>query len=426
MEKFDLVVIGGGISGCAAAYIGAKLNLKTLLIEKNNFLGGLSSGGLVIPAMKTDCGKINTEFYEKLIGEAKKFNAQITYKDGNRGWFNPELLKIALEDMLINSGVKILYETIPYDIIKFNNKLIGLKIKTKMLSLHIYSDYFIDSTGNSKIFQLLDEEFLNEKNEKQASSLRFIMSGIDIKKFEKFITKVDKDRNVTNSAKIGDEIHLTTAYTWDNKNWGLAPIFKKALENGDLEPFDTAYFQIFTIAGAKGSVAFNCPRLPDYDESDPYSFSNSLIEARKSIFRLSNFTKKYFKGFENAYISNIASITGIRDGNRIIPKEICTKKTLYSGKLPKRAVLSGDYPIDIHSNSKDKSTLEKTGKYYLSIDSLISKNHPNLLCAGRNVGADYMAHSALRTQISCMSMGEAAARYVKDMIDLYAQEQNFL
>ena len=50
--KYDVVIVGGGTSGCACAYNCAKNNLKTLLIEKNNFLGGLMTGGLVVPIMK--------------------------------------------------------------------------------------------------------------------------------------------------------------------------------------------------------------------------------------------------------------------------------------------------------------------------------------------------------------------------------------
>ena len=54
--KYDVVIIGGGTSGCACAYNCAKNGLKTLLVEKNNFLGGLMTGGLVIPIMKSSNG----------------------------------------------------------------------------------------------------------------------------------------------------------------------------------------------------------------------------------------------------------------------------------------------------------------------------------------------------------------------------------
>ena len=92
--KYDVVIVGGGTSGCACAYNCAKNGLKTLLVEKNNFLGGLMTGGLVVPIMKSSVDEINCDYYKKLIETAKKYNAQITYADGNDGWLNPELTKI--------------------------------------------------------------------------------------------------------------------------------------------------------------------------------------------------------------------------------------------------------------------------------------------------------------------------------------------
>ena len=65
--NYDLVIIGGGTSGCAAAYIAAKSGIKTLLVEKNNFLGGLMTGGLVVPIMKSAVDDINTDFYFELV-----------------------------------------------------------------------------------------------------------------------------------------------------------------------------------------------------------------------------------------------------------------------------------------------------------------------------------------------------------------------
>ena len=67
MLKFDLTVVGGGAAGLACAYIAAKHGLKTLLVEKQLFLGGLMTLGQVIPVMKTCDKGINIEFYHDLI-----------------------------------------------------------------------------------------------------------------------------------------------------------------------------------------------------------------------------------------------------------------------------------------------------------------------------------------------------------------------
>ena len=416
MENYDICIIGAGPAGCACAYTASKLGLKTLLVEKNNYLGGLMTGGLVVPSMKTDSGNINTDFYSDLVKEANKLGGEIEYSDKNDGWFNPELLKITLDKMLINNHADILFESYPISVKKNKNKVQSIEFMSNVLSLHIESKYFVDTTGDAKIFQLLGENFYLENEKKQPSSLRFFMSGVNLKKLRNFLEKNDKDRNVTNSCIVEGKIHLTSAYTWDSDKWNLAPIFKKALENKELEPFDTAYFQIFTVAGANDTVAFNCPRMRNYDPKNQFDYSKAIAEARCAIYRISKFMVKNFDGFQNAYISQIAPMTGVRASNMIIAKKQYLESDLISDTIPNNPVLSGDYPIDIHSNDKSCSVLKKINKYYLSLDSLISSNYQNLFSAGRCLGADIKAQSALRIQKSCMSMGEAVAKHIAEKL----------
>ena len=79
MNKYDVVIIGGGTAGCAAAYTAGKLGLKTLLIEKNIHLGGTITSGLVIPVMKSGNNQINTDFKNALIDECHRLGGQTTY-----------------------------------------------------------------------------------------------------------------------------------------------------------------------------------------------------------------------------------------------------------------------------------------------------------------------------------------------------------
>lgn len=414
-KTYDVAIFGGGPAGISAAYTAAKLGLKTLLVEKNNYLGGQMTGGLVVPMMKSTSDEINTEFYKKLIEYAKKFNAQVTYSDNNDGWLNPVLLKIIFETMLKDAGADILYEAQLSDkYISGNNKNIDfIEIKSKILSLHIYSKHYVDATGDSNLCKFLNCNFIVDKNKFQPASLRFIVSNINLEKFSTQILNADQNREVTTSARINDNIHLSTAYTFDtSKIWGLAPFFKKALDAGDLKYSDTAYFQVFTIANMPGSLAFNCPRLEDYSNNDTFSYSNSLIEARAAIFRIYNFMKKYFDGFEESFISQIADITGVRVSKRPKTKYIYKLSDILSSKSFDNSILTADYPVDIHSNTKDGSTLKAVKKYFLPIESLICDDYSNLFVCGRNLGAEFEAQAALRIQKSCMSMGEGLAKFL--------------
>ena len=409
MNKYDVVIAGGGTAGCACAYTAAKHGLKVLLIEKNSFLGGSITSSLVIPAMKTSDNAINTDFFDILYNKLHKIGGAITYIDGNKGWFNPELTKIALDTILTEAGVEILFESniqnveenlLSYIVtIEDNNNLRLLKD----LLLSIETKYLVDATGDAKICQKLNCEFLEKKS--QPINLRFIMSGVNVNKFSEWILELDKDRDVTSSCIVDGKIYLSTAYTWDrNKNWALRPLFMQGIDDGIITEEDSNYFQIFSVAGTADSIAFNCPRLIK-NTDNPY------IDGRASILRLSKFCNIYLPGFENAYISSIANTLGVRVSNRVKGKYIYTSDDLRTGKKFETPVVISNYPIDVHSDQKDASTLEQVYKeYQLPLESLIVKDR--LFVIGRCISADFEAQAALRIIPSCFSMGEGLAKYL--------------
>ena len=328
MNKYDVIIVGGGTSGCACAYIAGMLGLKVLLIEQNSYLGGSITSSLVIPAMKTSDNSINNLFFNTLYNELSLINGAITYSDGNKGWFNPELTKIVLDKMMKDSNVKVLFES--------SVKLIEEKLSTYIVSICdnnftydenrllecIESKYIVDATGDAKICKILNSDFLDNSNKIQPINLRFIMSGIDIKTFNDWLMDFDTDRNVTTSCNVNGNILLSTAYTWDtNAKWALKPLFKKAIEQNIITEDDSNYFQLFSVAGTTDSIAFNCPRILNSD----LSRSDAYIKGRESILRLSEFCRKFLPGFENAYISSIANSLGVRVSNRVKCKYVYTK-----------------------------------------------------------------------------------------------------
>ena len=365
--------------------------------------------------MKLNSRNINTDFYNELIKMASKYNAQATYGDLNTGWFNPENLKFVLDSLLKGVNCNVLFSTEPVSC-KYNekNSFFELKLNHKILSLHIETDYIVDATSNGKIFQLLNYNFQEKNDKQQATSLRFIMSGVNLDEFSKWILELDKNRDITTSYNVDGQTLLSTAYTWDeSKKWALEPIFNKAIKNNDLECNDTAYFQVFSVPNMPNSIAFNAPRImlnDDEDILDPFVYSRALIKGRESIYRISKFCKKYLKGFENSYISHISDTLGVRESYRVKGKYTFTKDDILDPKTFKNIAFSCDYPIDIHSNNKEDKLEFVKNTYDIPIDCLISEDNNRLYGVGRIISADFEAQAALRTQMSCFSMGEAAAK----------------
>lgn len=427
MSKYDVVIVGGGTAGCAAAYTAGMLGLKTLIIEKNIHLGGTITSGLVIPVMKSGNNQINTQFRDALIDECRKLGGQTTFED-NPAWLNPEITKIALDNLMKRANVAILFDTNILGIKIENNMIKRIRItkeilsayneeieyKEKELSVSIETRYVIDATGDCVVGKICNCNFLEKDKEFQPVTLRFMMGGIDLKRFSDWLKDYDKDRNVTVVQEIDGYIHLSTAYTWDkDKKWALEPLFKDAVKNGILNKHDTNYFQIFTVPGMPDTVAFNCPRIIDYNNSlDIKSISKALLLARQNIYRYLSFCKKYFPGFENAYISNMADMLGIRVSRRIKGKYIYTIDDLKSGKKFEHPVVISDYPVDIHSNKRKTEGLQKVQDYQLPLESLMSADIENLFVVGRCLSADFLSQGALRVQGSCFSMGEGVAKYI--------------
>lgn len=428
---YDVIVVGGGTAGCSAAYTCGKLGLKTLLIEKNIHLGGMITSALVVPAMKSGEHQINTDFYKELIRELHSIGGQATYQN-NPGWFNPELTKIALDTLMERANVEVFFDTHIRNVILDNRTLKAIVISKEMLSVYndtiekqnkelsepIEARYVIDATGNCEIGKLCGCKFLDKRNENQPVSLRFMMGGVDVPHFAEWLKGYDTDRNVTTVEDINGFIHLSTAYTWDKeKKWALAPLFEDAVEKGILKDHDRNYFQIFTVAGMPTTIAFNCPRIIDYTETlDVKNMSKALQLARKNIFRLANFCRIYLPGFQNAYISNIADMLGIRVSRRIKGKYIYTLEDIKTRKRFEHPVVVSNYPVDVHSEKRDNSTLDMVKDYQLPLESLMSADIDNLYVAGRCLSADYMSQGALRVQASCFSMGEAVAKHIKSIL----------
>ena len=176
MKHYDAIIIGGGTAGCAATYTAGMAGLKVLLIEKNIHLGGTITSALVVPAMKCGEHQINTEFYEALVAELNSIGGQATYLD-NQGWFNPELTKIALDNLMLKAGVEVFFDTHIQDVCIKDRRIESIKISKEILSVYndkiqkdnkllsecIGAKYFVDATGNCEFGKLCNCEFLEEK-----------------------------------------------------------------------------------------------------------------------------------------------------------------------------------------------------------------------------------------------------------------------
>ena len=154
-NKYDLIVVGGGFAGTAAAISAAKNGANVLLIEKYNCLGGAASFALVSPFMcywsdmpesqeiKYMCGGLFLEIIDEM--------ALISGKKEEKNKFDEEILKLVLNRMAKKYGVKLLFNTEVIDVCVNDGTISSVVTICKSKKMEFSADYFIDATGDAEL-----------------------------------------------------------------------------------------------------------------------------------------------------------------------------------------------------------------------------------------------------------------------------------
>ena len=432
LAQCDVLVVGGGSAGSAAAIAAARQGAKTILVEFHSFLGGTSTAALVAPMMSNHLKKqpLNQGIYLEVLEDMLQTGDAAMYKDGNMGWFNPEMLKWVLEQKAVEAGVELWYNVTLSDAYfaettgpvdsddsvqkAYHRTLTGAIVETKSGRGRIEAKVCIDASGDADLAYFAGvptEQGRGEAQENQPMALRFNLGHVDLKKAQQYFESLG-DFDWTDNPKDPDIPLWTTAATWD-KTWPLTPLFEQAVKAGDLSEDDAAYFQIFTLPGRPGEVTFNCPRLDHLKHAMDFRERNqALIEGKQRILRLWQFCRKYLPGFEKSYIVQIAPMLGIRESRRIVGEYVLTSEDFFAARKFEDAVARNNYPIDIHSRDENGGLHHmKAGDYHdIPFRCLVPLQVDQLLVAGRALSADFAAQGAVRIIPNCYAMGEAAGR----------------
>lgn len=405
----DCCVVGGGTAGAAAAISASLSGAKTLVVEKGSALGGSQTLALVMPMMSTGVKdndlKVNALIKKRLIEEG----IDIDDKFGNTGWFNFEKLSLVLEELIIEHSGEILYDTtfidsfveqghIKYIIVYNIDGLCAIKAKT-----------FIDASGDAVLSKAsgIKVKAGNEKTGKnQVSSLRFEMGGIDLEKLYAYMKE------------IGDNFSPLTLPFYEiamipGRCFALEGKFLEALKRGEINKEDMKYFQAFTVPGKKGVMAFNCPEIPNSDDTtSSINRSRYIIRGREMTERLANFLINYIPGFEDSYLIRNASMLGVRESYRIVGKYVLNEEDYKERRKFEDTVAKTRYYIDVHTDDEEPDTemIEEGDYYTIPYRSLITNEIKNLIVAGRCISSTFLLQSSLRIQPTCRDTGEAAGK----------------
>jgi len=383
-----VIVVGGGPAGCMAAIAAARSGCSTALVERMSFLGGMATGGLVMPVSEFNkngrrvIGGIAWETMERL---AEMGAADLSYPIGNVP-FDPEAYKYVLQQMIQEAGVALYLNTMLTGCMRQGTLLTHALCTSLQGSFALEGKCFIDATGDALLCGFADTPFqpVPSAQECQPATLCFRLGGVDTAHLE----------NIHLS-------HPNTRYF----NSRVRSVLEELRHEQPVPNFGGPWF-CWTMR--EGVVNVNITRAA-LDSADPLQASQAACQLRSDAFRFTELLRRHVNEFRDCYLMETAALVGCRESRRIAGLHVLTGSELLSGNPFPDAIACSAHPVDIHvaANSSQQVTfLEKEG--FIPYRSLCIANYPNLLAAGRCISADRVAFASTRVQAPCMATGQAA------------------
>ena len=389
MNRYDIIVAGGGFAGAAAAISAARLGKNVLLLEKSNALGGAACNCLVNPFMP---------FHTKIDGERKRLSAGLFEEIQNRlqdvrnelgelrfsnsdSFFGEEHLKLLLNRMAAEAGVHLLYHATLCGVKKNGGKLESVTVATKSGNIEFCADYFIDATGDANLSYMAGAKMrLGRDGDSlcQPMTLCFRVGNVDVDWFY-----ADRDK--------------------------VQEVYSRYQAEGKIRNPRENVLVFRTIQ--TGVLHFNSTRIVKKNPVDPFDVTQAEIEAREQVIELFTLLKQNIPAMKNAELLSTATEIGVRESRMIDGEHILTGKEIIGCCRFEDSIACGNYDVDIH-NPEGAGTSHyyfPDGQYYqIPYRSLIPLGFENLLVAGRCISVDHEAQASIRIMPIVCCLGEAA------------------
>jgi glycine/D-amino acid oxidase-like deaminating enzyme len=373
IARCDVLVVGGGSAGLAAAIAARRQGADVILVERYGYLGGLASGGLIVLLLTLDDGAgrqvvagLCQELVERLEardacfypprGEWGDPNAELI--DRYRRWglvwgsaphkvrysvaYDPEEFKFAANEWVSEAGVRMMYHRWASDVVTDGDRISHVVFTSKAGRQAVACDAVVDATGDGDLFVLAGEPF---ELERVHPWLWFRMSGID----DVDAAQAQKGASFFRTVRPGQAL----------MPWGAADRIDRRI-----------------------------------DATDPDDLTYAEVECRRMVMEEVDRLRRQVPGFERAYLTDIALTLGITESRRLVGRYVLRREDL-------------DQPFD--------DVIAVTGHwtkygctYQIPYRSLLPQRVTTLLAAGRCISVDHRAHHATKEIPACFATGEAA------------------
>ena len=396
---FDIVVLGGGPAGIAAATSAAEAGHKTLLIERLAYCGGAAVSGM----SGTICGLYmtvedpqaqNAKPEQIIHGFAERFRSAL-HEDG--GLTEPQIYgktwvathdcasyKKVATDILRDARVEVLYHTQMIDVIRDGDAITSLVLNTKSGFTTVSAKRFIDASGDGDI--VFKSGFTTTKGNDgviQNPSMMFKIGNVNLDAYNAYWGRdTICPPKVIEKLEKRDELLRKKVWLFPTVNPG------EVLVNGT------------KITGFDGR-ALDVTDPVDHTEAEQFS-----IYQAQAFFK---FLREEIPGCEEAYFIDYGAEVGVRqtrsiDGVKRLMNEDVVGKTKCTDSIARSS-----WPIELHYGAKPKTEWLVEDYYDVPFGTLVPKEGSNVIVAGRCLSAEHEALASARVTAQCFEYGRAAA-----------------
>jgi FAD dependent oxidoreductase len=397
--KTDVLIVGGGAAGLAAACTAAKAGARVLLLEKYGFCGGAAVAGL----SGTVCGlyaatndrsagpeKIVFGFADRFLDVMKErggITDPLRYGKTFTLAHDPLVWREAGDYLLEDAGAEVLFHATVVDALNDGGHIGGVSAWTKQGRVEITASITVDASGDADVAALAGfETFVGRDGAVQNPTMIFRLMGVDVERLH---------------AHYGDDTILGDEVSQMIRN----------LHNS--REYDLPRAKVFLFPTPRpNELLCNCTRIIGRDgrELNPLiveDITEAEIQGRRQVREYARFFKDRLIGCENSFVNDTGVQVGVRQTRQIRGVETLTNKDVVSGTKRKSSIARSAWPIELHSGEKPRLEWLLDDYYDIAYGNFVPAKGEGLLVAGRCLSAEHEAMASARVTAQCFSYGQA-------------------